>query len=440
MRFLHLADLHFGKTLHGVSLLENGDQSDWVERFLRLAGECRPDAVVIAGDVYDRGAPSGAAMQLLSRMVTGITELGAAVLIAAGNHDSGQRLSCFRELLSRQNVHIAGVPERTLTHVTLRDAHGDVTFWLLPYVFPAAVAQLLGDETIRDYDAAVRRLLAAQDVDFSRRNVIVAHQNVTRGGAEGVRGGSESMVGGVGQVDYTAFDGFDYAALGHIHAAYAVGRDAVRYAGSPLCYHFDELRQAKKGPLLVELGEKGAAPRIETLTVPPLHPLRELRGAYDEVMTAAEQAGRGEYVRLVLTDRALTPEIGMYFEELFRRRDSVLMERVSEYRRFTGKGESPALQALKDRRVEELFADFCAERAGGAPDADDLALLRHAAELLRHSDPGEDGKTVDPALAEQVLAYLGIRSEPCARETGGTATPPGTPGTGVLPVKAKGGA
>ena len=224
MRFLHLADLHFGKTLHGVSLLENGDQSDWVERFLRLAGECRPDAVVIAGDVYDRGAPSGAAMQLLSRMVTGITELGTAVLIAAGNHDSGQRLSCFRELLSRQNVHIAGVPERTLTHVTLRDAHGDVTFWLLPYVFPAAVAQLLGDETIRDYDAAVRRLLAAQDVDFSRRNVIVAHQNVTRGGAEGVRGGSESMVGGVGQVDYRAFDGFDYVALGHIHAAFPVGR------------------------------------------------------------------------------------------------------------------------------------------------------------------------------------------------------------------------
>ena len=245
MRFFHLSDLHFGKSLCGVSLLENGDQPDWVGRFLGLADEKRPDAVVIAGDVYDRSMPSGAAMQLFSSMVTELANRNIPVLIAAGNHDSGERLSCFKDLLSRQNVYIAGEIRREIEHVTLKDADGDVTFWLLPYVFPAAVAQALDDPAIRDYDDAVRRLIAEQKLDPDARNVIVAHQNVTKGGVEGMRGGSESMVGGVGHVEYTAFDAFDYAALGHIHAAYAVGRETVRYAGSPMCYHFDELRQPK---------------------------------------------------------------------------------------------------------------------------------------------------------------------------------------------------
>ena len=392
--------------LHGVSLLENGDQTDWVEKLLRLTAEQRPDAVVIAGDVYDRGMPSGAAMQLLSEMVTGISEQGIPVLIAAGNHDSGQRLSCFKDILSKQNVHISGVLQRELTRVTLTDAQGPVTFWLLPYVFPAAAAQALGDDSIHDYDTAVRRILAEQAVDFSRRNVIVAHQNVTKGGVEGARGGSESVVGGVGQVDYTAFDGFDYAALGHIHAAYAVGRESVRYAGSPLCYHFDELRQPKKGPLLVELGAKGTEPAVKTLTLPPLHPMRELRGTYDDLLSAASGCGRGEYIRLVLTDRPMTPEIGAYFEAFFQARGSVLMERASAYRRFAGEGESPELRELKQKSVEELFADFYTERAGGEPREGDLALMRCAAELLRNSDAGADGKAVDPSLPEKLLAFL----------------------------------
>lgn len=405
MKLIHLSDLHFGKLLDSVSLLEN--QRDWVDKFLALTAERQPDAVVIAGDVYDRSMPSGEAVQLLSRMVTELSNQSVPVLIAAGNHDSGERLSCFKDILSRQNVFIAGEVRRELTHVTLRDAHGSVTFWLMPYVFPAAVAQALGDDTIRDYDTAVRRLLAAQDVDFSQRNVIVAHQNVTKGGVEGIRGGSESMVGGVGQVDYTAFDGFDYAALGHIHAAYPVGRESVRYAGSPMCYHFDELRQPKKGPLLVELGAKGTEPVVETLTISPLHPMYELRGEYDEVRAKADAVEDGAYVKLVLTDRAITPEISAYFETLFQSRSCVLMERVSEYRRFSDAEGSPDLRDLREKPVEELFVDFYTARSGGeSPDEGDAALLRYAAELLRNSDAGEDGKAVEARLTEQLLAFL----------------------------------
>ena len=406
MVFMHLADLHLGKMLHGVSLLESGDQTDWVEKLLALTEERRPDAVVVAGDVYDRGMPSGAAVQLFSRLVTGLAAMDVPVLITAGNHDSGQRLDCFRELLARQKVFISGVPGKALTHVTLTDEYGDVTFWLLPYLFPAAAAHALGDDSIRDYDTAVRRILSAQGIDFGARNVIIAHQNVTAGGAEGPRGGSESVVGGVGQVDYSAFDGFDYAALGHIHAAYAVGREAVRYAGSPLCYHFDELRQPKKGPLLVTLGEKGAPVGLETLHIPPLHPLRELRGTYDELTAQASRSGRGEYVKLVLTDRPLTPEIGDYFQTFFQARGSVLMERTSEFRRFAAPGETPEAEKLRDKSVEELFADFYTERYGGeAPDEEDLSLMRFAAELLRNAPP-ETGRPEDSPLPGRLLDHL----------------------------------
>lgn len=406
MKFLHLADLHFGKMLHGISLLENGDQLDWVQKLIKLVEEKRPDAVVIAGDVYDRGMPPGAAMQLLSEMVTGISMQGIPVMIAAGNHDSGQRLACFKDILSRQNVYISGILEPELTHISLYDDYGPVTFWLLPYTFPAAVSQVLADDTIHDYDTAIRRILAEQPIDFSGRNVLVAHQNVTMGGVDGIRGGSESVVGGVGQVDYTAFDGFDYVALGHIHAAYPVGRPAVRYAGSPLCYHFDELRQQKKGPVLVELREKGVEPAIETLTIPPLHTMRELRGTYEEIQNAAQNAGKEEYIKLVLTDKRWTPENSAYFEALFKARNSILMERTSEFSFFDGTSNSPELNELENKSVETLFAEFYTERAGKDPEEQELALMHHTAELLHNSDAGADGKFVDPALVDKVLDYL----------------------------------
>ena len=409
MRILHISDLHLGKVIHGVSLLENADQPVWAERFLALADQLRPQAVVISGDVYDRGSPSGAAVALLSHLIEGLAERDISVLLSAGNHDSGQRLAFARDILAKQKVHIAGTVERELCHVTLRDEYGPVHFWLMPYVFPAAVAQVLGDDTIRDYDTAVRRLLEVQGIDKGERNVIVAHQNVTARGAEVPRGGSESTVGGVGQVDYTAFNAFDYAALGHIHAAYPVGREAVRYAGSPLCYHFNEVRQPAKGPVLVELGPKGTPPRIETLTIPPLHPMREMRGAFEE-LREQELSGnaRGEYLRLVITDQPLTPEISDFFQSLAEQRGSILMDRTSEYRRFTEDITGTDTQAIREKTLEELFADFYTDRAGGnEPETQDLALLHEAGELLRNSPPAVGKRdAVEPEITAALLQYL----------------------------------
>ena len=404
MRLIHLADLHLGKSLHGVSLLDSGDQPHWVNQFLRLCGEIKPDAVLMAGDVYDRGAPGAEAVALLSRLLTGLTDLDIQVLLIPGNHDSAQRLAFGRELLARSGLHIA--PPLTapgaLTRVCLRDEYGPVDFWLMPYVFPALVGEALGMEP-RDYDAAVRALLAAQDVDFSRRNVLLAHQNVTAGGVEGQRGGSESTVGGVGQVEYTAFDTFDYTALGHIHAGCAVGRPEVRYAGSPLCYHFNETKQAAKGPLLVELGPKGAPVKLELLSVPPLHPLRCAEGPWDQLRE--EEAARGEgaeYLRFTVTDRRITPELSQALRDICAARGSLLLELTSSWQESRGEG-GPTASALREKGLAELFADFFTLRSGGAePDRAELALLSKAAALAERADTRlePEAAVVDKFLAE----------------------------------------
>lgn len=414
MKIIHISDLHFGKVIHGVSLLENGDQPDWTNKFLALTADIHPDAVVIAGDVYDRSSPSGEAVALLSRLLVGLEALGISVMLVAGNHDSGARLAFAREILARQNIHIAGKHEKKMTCVTLHDSFGPVHFWLMPYVFPAVIAQLFDDGEIHDYDTAVRRWIAEQDIRTDERNVIIAHQNVTVNGKEGMRGGSEGAVGGVGQVGYTALDCFDYAALGHIHAAYPVGRNAVRYAGSPLCYHFDETVQPAKGPLLVEMGEKGADLSITTLHLPPLHPMRVLKGEtevlYQQLLS---EGANNEYWKLVITDQPLTPDISTRFQSLAETRGSILMERCSEFRRFSQAARTPDNAVVREMAVEELFVDFYTERSGGQiPEERDIDLLHFAGELLRnHPADTDKPDEVDDTLKNQLMHYLMAQEE-----------------------------
>lgn len=409
MKFLHLADLHLGKSLYGVSLIDNQDQVFWVERFLEKAAELKPDAVLIAGDIYDRSAPSGEAVMLFNRMLTGLEEMKIPVMVTAGNHDSGKRLSFAGTILAKQGIYVAGVAEAEMAHVTLPepDGMGEVTFWLLPYLFPAVAAQVLGDEAVGDYQTAVRALLGRQRIDFSKRNVLLAHQNVTAGGKEAFRGGSESMVGGVGQVDYRVFDGFDYVALGHIHASYSVGRKEVRYAGSPLCYHFDEIRQPEKGLLFVELGKKGEEVKITPIHIKPLHPMREIRGTYESILeTLGREKNRGEYLKIVVTDRRITPEISELLRGLIGRQDSLALELSSEFR---------ALDAVSDLRgeyngeksVEDYFVELYRERKGQAePDKKDRELVAFAAGQVLNRELSEKREEALAADADKLLAYI----------------------------------
>lgn len=408
MKFIHLADLHLGKTIHGVSLIDNRDQLVWVERFLTVVKEIRPDAILIAGDVYDRSAPGGEAVELFDHMLTELENDKIPVLLIAGNHDSGQRLSFAGDILAKQNIYIAGKVEKELVHVELSDEFGKVTFYLMPYLFPALAAEKLSDESIKDYDTAIRRMIAEQEIDFSQRNVMIAHQNVVCNGKTVEFGGSESMVGGVGQVDYSAFDGFDYVALGHIHSSYHVGRKSVRYAGSPLCYHFDEIRQPQKGPVLVTMNEKGAPVSIKTIVIDPLHRMREIKGSYDEVKKELEDHRYAEeYLRVVITDRRISPEISELIRSLCKGRNSIVMELVSEHREHGITELADGKSTDGNRTVEEYFEELYIQRNHETePEEKDRSLFRFIGEQVRHADEVKKKSEPDEKEVDKLLNYL----------------------------------
>lgn len=381
MVFLHISDLHLGKTLQNKSLIE--EQREWSRRFLDLVRREQPDAIVIAGDVYDRAAPSGEAVELLDRFLTDLLDADGkpAVMVVAGNHDSGQRLAFGSGILSRQRLYIAGRTERDIMRVELSDDKGPVSFWLMPYTFPAAIGQALGVEEVpRNYTDAVKLYLGAQNIDRTGRNVLVAHQSVTSDGKEAEQGGSETMIGGVGGIDVSAFDDFDYVALGHIHKGQHIGRETVRYAGSPLCYHFDETRWPRKGALRVELGEKGQVD-VRLVEIPPPHPLRVVEGAYDDIVRDETASPvRGEYVKVVLTDRRMEPAISDALHALFSMKDSLVLETLSAFGRMTEGSAAASGSSTRERTLAEKFSDFWrARHAGADPDDKTLALIELAA-------------------------------------------------------------
>ena len=298
MKFLHLADLHLGKRVNGFSMLE--DQAHILRQILAILDDEQPDGVLIAGDVYDKSVPSVEAVGLLDGFLTELRARGVPVLLISGNHDSPERLAFGGRVMDSCGIHISPVYDGALAPVTLHDAFGPVHVWLLPFVKPAHVRRWFPGADIESYTDAVAEAVAHMDIDTAARNVLVTHQFVT-GGA---RSGSEELsVGGTDNVDSGVFAPFDYVALGHLHGAQHIGRETIRYAGSPLKYSFSEARQ-HKSVIVVTLGEKGDV-QVRTVALTPLRELREIRGSYDELTARSfyeHTTYRSDYLHLILTD------------------------------------------------------------------------------------------------------------------------------------------
>lgn len=298
MKFLHLADLHLGKRVIGFSMLE--DQAHILRQILAILDDEQPDGVLIAGDVYDKSVPSVEAVGLLDGFLTELRARGVPVLLISGNHDSPERLAFGGRVMDSCGIHISPVYDGALAPVTLHDEFGPVHVWLLPFVKPAHVRRWFPDADIESYTDAVAEAVAHMDIDTAARNVLVTHQFVT-GGA---RSGSEELsVGGTDNVDSGVFAPFDYVALGHLHGAQHIGRETIRYAGSPLKYSFSEARQ-HKSVTVVTLGEKGDV-QVRTAALTPLRELREIRGSYDELTARSfyeHTTYRSDYLHLILTD------------------------------------------------------------------------------------------------------------------------------------------
>ena len=298
MKFLHLADLHLGKRVNGFSMLE--DQAHILRQILAILDDEQPDGVLIAGDVYDKSVPSVEAVGLLDGFLTELRARGVPVLLISGNHDSPERLAFGGRVMDSCGIHISPVYDGALAPVTLHDAFGPVHVWLLPFVKPAHVRRWFPDADIESYTDAMAEAVAHMDIDTAARNVLVTHQFVTGG----TRSGSEELsVGGTDNVDSGVFAPFDYVALGHLHGAQHIGRETVRYAGSPLKYSFSEARQ-HKSVTVVTLGEKGDV-QVRTVALTPLRELREIRGSYDELTARSfyeHTTYRSDYLHLILTD------------------------------------------------------------------------------------------------------------------------------------------
>ena len=362
MKFFHLSDLHIGLKLMNRDLRE--EQMDILRQVTDLAREEQPDAVVIAGDIYDKAVPAAEAVEVFDSFITELKRAvpEAEMMLISGNHDSGLRLNCFREILDEQKVHMIGLPPRReeeyIEKVTLQDEFGPVNFYLLPFVKPSMVKQIVGvDENGNNmsYDATLHKLIAREEVNTAERNVLVSHQFYLPVGenAESVER-MDSEIRTVGNIDAVASDvleAFDYAALGHIHKPMKVGSELYRYCGTPLACSVSEAGQ-QKGVIMVEIGEKDSKTSVK-ITVLPLKPLREVRvikGSLEEVLVQACE----DFVTVILTDRVdldimdMQDRIRMAFPYLLEIRREVL--RKADY--------SEQLMAKKEQDPFELCCSF----------------------------------------------------------------------------------
>ena len=304
MKLLHLSDLHLGKRVNEFSMID--DQRHVLDQILRVIDAERPDAVLIAGDVYDKPVPTAEAVALLDWFLVELSGRELQVFVISGNHDSAERMAFGGRLMEQSGVHLAPVYDGTVARWTLTDEHGPVHLYLLPFVKPVQVRRCFPEREIETYTDAVAAAVEAMDVDPAARNVLVTHQFVT--GAARCES-EEVSVGGADNVDASVFDGFDYVALGHLHGPQTVGRETVRYCGTPLKYSFSEAHH-KKSVTVVELGEKGTV-TVRTVPLTPRRDLVELRGAYEEVTRRDFYEGNGyqdSYVHITLTDEEDVPD------------------------------------------------------------------------------------------------------------------------------------
>jgi len=301
MKFLHLSDLHIGKILNSISMI-----AEQVHAFKQIIGYIKteqPDAVIIAGDVYDRAIPSVEATLVFDDFLTELANEDVAVLLISGNHDSPERINYASRLLSDKRIFIYGAFDGSMHKVTMKDEYGDVNFWLAPFIKPALVRGMFGEREMEDYDDVIESALEAAKIDYEARNVLVSHQFYTKAGVTPTRSESElNPVGGLDAVDAGLIELFDYAALGHLHGRQSVGSQHLHYCGSPIKYSFSEWRH-EKSITLVEMGNKGNT-TAKTLPLTPLHDMREIKGELAILMSddISSLADKEDYLRVILTD------------------------------------------------------------------------------------------------------------------------------------------
>lgn len=377
MKFFHLSDLHIGKQLHRYNLRE--DQQVILREVADYARKLRPDAILIAGDVYDKSVPSAEAVTIFDEFLTELSEITPAIpiLIISGNHDSSDRLEYAAEILKRHQIYLAGnVPERPEEHVekvTLEDEYGEVDFYLLPFMKPGYVRNVFEDQAPETYAEAVKEIIEREKIDYdNKRNVLVSHQFYT-GGKETIPETCDSevfSVGGIDNVDISSVSEFDYVALGHLHGAQCVRKPEIRYCGTLLKYSVSECNQ-NKVLTVVTMKEKKEPAEIECY---PLHPLRDVKkkkGRLEDIIKAADETEKEDYVSITLTDEIDPYKPKEQLEKVF---SHILEIRVDNQRTRTKLREMDEELVMKDAFTS--FAEFYKEMQGRNLEPEEEKIIR----------------------------------------------------------------
>ncbi len=297
MKIIHLADLHIGKRVNEFSMID--DQKYILNQILEIIDKEKPDAVIIAGDVYDKQVPSIEAVELLDSFISDISKRKTTTFITSGNHDSAERLAFGSSLMAMGKIYISPVYNGKISKYTLKNDFGSANFYLLPFVKPNHVKRFFPDEKIESYTDAIRVVVDNLKLDSSEINILIAHQFVT--GASRTES-EEISVGGLDNVDASVFDDFDYVALGHIHRPQKIGTERIRYCGTPLKYSFSEVNDTKSVSI-IEINSKDDF-NLRTIPLVPKRDMRKIRGTYEELITKTsyENTNTDDYIHVTLTD------------------------------------------------------------------------------------------------------------------------------------------
>ena len=349
MKFMHLSDLHLGKRVNEYSMLE--DQEYILKKIIGIADSEACDAVLIAGDIYDKSVPSAEAVQLFDDFLVQLAKRKLQVFVISGNHDSPERIAFGSRIMDAEGIHISPVYNGDIKPVTLKDEFGIINIYMLPFIKPANVRRYC-DEEINSYTDALKYVISKMNVNTTQRNILITHQFVTGS----VRSDSEEIsVGGSDNVDAYVFEPLDYTALGHIHSPQKCGSEKIRYCGTPLKYSFSEAKD-KKSVTIAELLEKGKL-NIRTVELIPQHNLVEIRGKYEELTLKAfyENTSLSEdYVHITLTDEEDIPDVIGKLRTIYHR----LMKLDYDNKRTRSNNMISSDSAADSKSPMELFEDF----------------------------------------------------------------------------------
>ncbi|MBP5236770.1 MAG: exonuclease SbcCD subunit D [Clostridia bacterium] len=368
MKFIHLSDLHLGKRLNEFSLTE--DQQYILTEIIGIIDAEVPDAVIIAGDVYDKSVPSAEAVGIFDEFLSELAARKLEVFVISGNHDSPERIAFASRIMDLSGIHMSPVYCGRIEPVRLEDEFGEVSVYMLPFIKPADVHRFFDGSEIESYTDAVRCAVGEMKVDESKRNVIAAHQFVT--GAR--RSESEEIsVGGSDNVDADVFGRFDYAALGHIHSPQSCGSETIRYSGTPLKYSFSEAKD-RKSVTVVELREKGSV-SVREVGLVPLRDLVELRGRYADLTLRSfyeNTTWQEDYTHIVLTDEDDIPDAVGKLRTVYRNLMKIDYDnmRTRSNAAVTGDGDAAS------KTPYELFADFYELQNNQPMSADQAEYIR----------------------------------------------------------------